>query len=52
VKAAGFTTLLVLMALISALGALFITFLPSEMRPSPAVAAGGEDAVRSPARAG
>jgi MFS family permease len=50
VKAAGFTALLVLMALISALGALFVSFLPGETRAAPAAAPGGEAVARSPAR--
>src|SRR5215475_2744820 len=50
VKAAGFTTLLVLMATISALGTLFVSFLPGEV-PVPSTAAPStEAAVRSPAR--
>ena len=50
VKAAGFTTLLLLMATISGLGTLFVSFLPGEV-PVPSTAAPSEEAaVRSPAR--
>src|SRR5262245_16378352 len=50
VKAAGFTTLLVLMATISCLGTLFVSFLPGEVPVPSAAAPSGEVAVRSPAR--
>ena len=50
VKAAGFTTLLLLMATISGLGTLFVSFLPGEV-PVPSTAAPSSDAaVRSAAR--
>jgi MFS family permease len=50
VKAAGFTTLLVLMATISALGTLFVSFLPGEVLVPSTAAPNTEAAVRSPVR--
>jgi len=50
VKVAGFTTLLVLMATISALGTLFVSFLPGEVLVPSTAAPNTEAAVRSPAR--
>jgi MFS family permease len=50
VKAAGFTTLLVLMATISALSALFVSFLPGEVAAPAASLAPGEAGAEAPAR--